>query len=812
LYPDAGAPFGHLWHSQFTFLCSQALVEFVPPDLFFAFQLRIPIPLFPRPKIELSISFEFTATVTLGFSLDTKGIREAVEQKAPLKALNSFALIDSFNGVDKAMITTTATIRLACDVSFAIVKVGVSGGLGIRATIDLFDAYPETSKGLVRPFELLSIGSSPLEWFEFDVEIFVTFRIYFKIGIFSGPFKITLYKWTYKFVLIIFQYSWKPSVPTQSGGLDSSGTLNLDTGGETASLRSGTLKLNAGSASISSISASEDGLECTNMAGTVGQETIECAYGDQYQTFYDAKTVKASGAGDILLRGLRSPVDLTAFSVSNVILDYQSAGVMVIADNVIIIQAKEIVAGDFIMRFDGMSGSGLLLLPQPEQAFLTTTFTGQCYSSWVLSGHSNVIVMADQIAQDCSILSYGGNATKAKLTIDFGFEEGRTCQDGNAVILDTDDTEEGQFIRATISRPDMEKDVVVRVGSVFSDVTIKMSTCKDTVQVLQTHGIDGTLTILTGGDNDEIYLGRPEDGLDSLYKSFIVEGGSGEDKFVVDDSASVKNKTTGKLMPGAIVGLLNGAESDIPEDIDCSGVETVDILLSKGSNVFEVWSTLKGSVTTITAQDQNDKITVNETYGDLNIYAGGGDDLLYFYGLGKWAVANVWGEDGDDIIWMDGTNNFQTDPPMNTFGESKLRWSGGNDDDTMHIKLSSLGNTDIDFFDDLDGVNDVNIDCTDSNTVMLSRENFLANIHDREDPASTVERINLIRVADPAEVSGWRDSATINSMVLRLNDGENKMFIDDTFAPINVFGGPSVDGKKKGFGECLFGVPRIACR
>jgi hypothetical protein len=324
------------------------------------------------------------------------------------------------------------------------------------------------------------------------------------------------------------------------------------------------------------------------------------------------------------------------------------------------------------------------------------------------------------------------------------------------------------------------------------------------VQVLQTHGIDGMISIFTGGDNDEIYLGRPEDGLDSLYKSFIVEGGSGEDILVIDDSASAKNKITGKLMPGGIVGLLNGVAPDIPEDIDYSGIETVNILLSKGSNVLEVWSTLKDSVTNIIAQDKNDKITVNETYGDLNINAGGGDDLLYFYGLGKGTVANVWGEDGDDIIWIDGTNNFQTNPPKNTFGESRLRWCGGNDDDSMHIKLSSLGNTDIDIFDDIDGVNDVNIDCTDSNTVMLSRENFLANIHDREDPASTVERVNLIRVADPKEVSGWRDSAFINSIVLRLNGGENKMFIDDTFAPMDIFGGPLVDGKKRTFWQANY--------
>jgi hypothetical protein len=45
-----------------------------------------------------------------GFVLDSKGIREAIEQLAPLKAFNSFALRDTFDGVDEAMITLTASV------------------------------------------------------------------------------------------------------------------------------------------------------------------------------------------------------------------------------------------------------------------------------------------------------------------------------------------------------------------------------------------------------------------------------------------------------------------------------------------------------------------------------------------------------------------------------------------------------------------------------------------------------------------------------------------------------------------------------
>lgn len=168
----------------------------MPPPLTFAFEYEMTFILYGGgPIVELVIGFEFTVTVELGFNLDTKGIREAIAEKAPLKAFNSFALIDSLNGVDFAMITATALVRLAVDVSAVIVKVGVEGSLIVKVTVDLFDAYPETSRGLVRPFELLSIGSNPLEWFEFNLRLFVRLKLYVKIGFYAGFVKITLFKY-----------------------------------------------------------------------------------------------------------------------------------------------------------------------------------------------------------------------------------------------------------------------------------------------------------------------------------------------------------------------------------------------------------------------------------------------------------------------------------------------------------------------------------------------------------------------------------------------------------------------------------------
>ena len=52
----------------------------------------------------------------------------------------------------------------------------------MEGTIDLYDPNPEQSGGLIRPFELLSSGSSPLEWFEFGIKISVNVGVYVKVS------------------------------------------------------------------------------------------------------------------------------------------------------------------------------------------------------------------------------------------------------------------------------------------------------------------------------------------------------------------------------------------------------------------------------------------------------------------------------------------------------------------------------------------------------------------------------------------------------------------------------------------------------
>ena len=64
-----------------------------------------------------------------GFSLDTRGIREAIYEKSPEKARLSDGLIDVFDQVDEPLMKFTATIGIGVEASAAIVKIGAEGKL-----------------------------------------------------------------------------------------------------------------------------------------------------------------------------------------------------------------------------------------------------------------------------------------------------------------------------------------------------------------------------------------------------------------------------------------------------------------------------------------------------------------------------------------------------------------------------------------------------------------------------------------------------------------------------------------------------------
>lgn len=141
--------------------------------------------------------------------------------------------------------------------------------------------------------------------------------------------------------------------------------------------------------------------------------------------------------------------------------------------------------------------------------------------------------------------------------------------------------------------------------------------------------------------------------------------------------------------------------------------------------------------------------------------------------MGDNTLSEIYGEAGDDVLWVDGTGNSST--LSNTLDLTTIRWSGGNDSDTINAVFASTGTSNIDLFNDTEGINILNIDCADFACYVLSRENFIANIHTLADPNSTTERINIDRYNSSGE---WVPTVSIDSVFMRLNGGKNKMYFD----------------------------------
>lgn len=84
--------------------------------------------------------------------------------------------------------------------------------------------------------------------------------------------------------------------------------------------------------------------------------------------------------------------------------------------------------------------------------------------------------------------------------------------------------------------------------------------------------------------------------------------------------------------------------------------------------------------------------------------------------------------------------------------------------------LVSAGTTNLNVVGDNNDVNVLVARCSNVACTVLSRETFLANIHRPEDKNTTLERINI------------DSTASITSLLLYLNGGENSVHFDDTIA------------------------------
>ena len=498
-----------------------------------------------------------------------------------------------------------------------------------------------------------------------------------------------------------------------------------------------------------------------------------------------SKLVGAAGSDNVYtIQNLQSPFDTG--DVKSLTLDYVETQL-----SEIYIAQKNVRMGSTIISFDGLNNGGTIILPQPEVSSLVTTVDGDCDTSWVLEGHSQLYVMANDILNGCRIKHLGGLYTTSKLTVNFGDLVVEECS-GYSVLIGREVDEGKNFTTIEINGV---KNVIM-VGESFETIEILGSQCNDNIRLSASARTGSSISINGRMGNDTITIGSANNGLDSITKRVFVDGGLGVDKLIVEDSRSTLNKKNGQLYPGSVLNLMGNNVEDKPSELFYSKFEEVVVNLSQGVNIFNVDSTAFESSTLIYAGPMDDKIYVHDTQGDILVDGGNGDDQFFFFGIGDKAFATILGGAGNDVLNTDGSGDSSADTPaMNTFDTGALFWSGQGGNDTVNAVFTSSGTSSLTIFDDDDGINDLNIECMDFyDCTLLCRENFIANIHEPSSETSGVERINIDRYDTEAPVN-------INRAIIRLQGGENEMFFDDTFAQVDVIGGP---GDESTLSFCVF--------
>ena len=322
----------------------------------------------------------------------------------------------------------------------------------------------------------------------------------------------------------------------------------------------------------------------------------------------------------------------------------------------------------------------------------------------------------------------------------------------------------------------------VTVLKALGDVTITTGDELDTITI---ENASGNVDVNAGGGMNEILV---------LFAGGIVDITTGDaiDNVTVQAAYGDVNITTGDGMntvrvenAGAALEISTGHHVDVVTVLKAQGDATIT---TRGEmdivTVEEALAALhidtggdEDNVSVLSVQgymyvntgDGDDVVTVLNAGENFLIETGEDDDVISIYAFEPGNIGTIFGGGGDDILNIDGTGNHSIQE--NTFDGSTIRFSGGAGDDEVNTIFTSAGISNLDLFDDFGGDNFLNIECANFACYVLSRENFLANIHDTDDPNSTVERINIDRYFDDSmgEEGEWVPTARISSVFLGLN-------------------------------------------
>ena len=618
-------------------------------------------------------------------------------------------------------------------------------------TVDFYDPYPETSGGLVRPYELFSFSKNPIDWFEFGLKISLLLYVKFEVRIKVWGVKIILYEFYEEHEEVLLDLGpFAPGATKRIVECGADGTMLLKN------------------------PTDSEELKCIGLGGG-GAETIECNKGDAIMTCRNVESVQAeqsSASTNIVLFGIQSEVDLSGFTMMATLkLDYRRSGGTIIADGLITIDGTGSQLGTFRNIFSNPPNAVFIDFPEPENDDLETSIGADCNTVWNLNGYSNLVVYALDIMSGCLITATGG-LKRATLVLDFTpFWNTNSCSNGSQIVTVEKDGDNTKF---TVENPTSTNTILV--GSNFKNFILDMSDCNDVVNIMNmTSEQAGSVSVNLNDGDDQITIGNGLFSLtNSIKKNVYVYGGDGQDTIIVNDGLFGPTTRQGLLNAYALQKLTGSASNSI----NFEEMEHVRLNLSgKASyNDLTVATTPEDSSTTISVVGASSMdpfanvINVFDSQGDLTIEAGYGDNHIAVYNVEGGLTATAMGGDNiitvedvrDDVVMAAGAGS-DTITISNTGGSLTLNAGGGDNTILIDDTVGAINN-----LESGDGEDTITISNTGGSLFM--------------DTGST----NMAAGAGSDTITISNTGAnTGGSLTLNAGGGNNTISIDDTVGAID---------------------------
>ena len=332
---------------------------------------------------------------------------------------------------------------------------------------------------------------------------------------------------------------------------------------------------------------------------------------------------------------------------------------------------------------------------------------------------------------------------------------------------------------------------ILNYGRPFKDIVLIMSKCDDIVRIKKTYNDSSLIDITSGTGNDTIEIGVEGGGMENrIYSNLIVDAGDGTDYLLIHDDGSTTSKDIDvrfNLMRGFdgvdSKGNSSSTNTSSGTEIFLFGVEQISMNLGPFDNVVNIASTPTDSTLNVTSQGGADFIHVISTQGSLILHTGSGNDnvtvdamashtsllidsgadndSIQIYGLGYKGNATILGGDGEDKLYVD-SRSSEEGVLRNKMNGTTLSWNGGDGADELVMYFVSTGSSNLNIIGDNSEGNEVILHCPDIACTVLSRDTFIANIHDPGNLDGSLERLNL------------DNSAIISSLILKLHEGNNR--------------------------------------